>query len=221
MPDAGFFAQKRNSPAGFGLVVLLHAALIAAVVLIRSPAFQRIRDPITQVRLIPIAPDPRPVPRPLPQHDPHPLQPQHDAVDHIDRLVRTDQGTTTAAGQGGTAVTGDAGAGTTVVLPPPPPPAPVRHAAEFDPRYASALQPPYPGSEQRAGREGHVQVRVTIGPDGRVTAVARLSATSEAFWEVTRQQALSRWRFRPATVDGRPVEDSKVLNLTFRLVDNG
>lgn len=221
MPDAGFFAQKRNSPTSLGLVVLLHAALIAAVILIRSPVFERIRAPVTQVRLIPIAPDPRPEPRPDPRPDDHPLQPRHDAVDHVDRLVQNDQGATTVADQGGTLVTGDAGGGTTVVLPPPPPPVPVRHAAEFDPRYAGALQPPYPGSEQRAGREGHVQVRITIGADGRVTAIARLAATSEAFWEVTRQQALSRWRFRPATIDGRPVEDSKVLTLTFRLVDNG
>ena len=38
---------------------------------------------------------------------------------------------------------------------------------------------------------------------------------------MTEQQALSHWRFRPATVDGRPVEDSKVMSLVFRIEDQG
>jgi len=52
-----------------------------------------------------------------------------------------------------------------------------------------------------------------------VTAVQRLSATSDAFWRVTERQALSRWRFRPATVDGRPVETSREMTVTFRIED--
>ena len=60
---------------------------------------------------------------------------------------------------------------------------------------------------------------MTIGPDGRVTAVERLSATSDAFWRVTQEQALRHWRFRPATLDGRPVEDSKDVTLNFRIAD--
>ena len=92
----------------------------------------------------------------------------------------------------------------------------MRRGAELDPRYAGQLQPPYPAAEQRAQREGRVQVRVTIAPSGRVSAVVRLMATSDAFWRVTEQQALNHWRFRPATVDGRPVEGSKVMTLIFR-----
>ena len=103
--------------------------------------------------------------------------------------------------------------------PPPPPPLPVRRAAQID--ASSRLQPPYPATELRAQRDGRVQVRVTIGPDGRVTDIALLSATSDAFWLVTREQALRHWRFRPATVDGRPVQDTKVMSLVFRIEDQG
>ena len=53
MPETGFFAQKQRSPTSLGLVILLHAALIAAVVLIKGPAFQHLVDPITRVTLIP------------------------------------------------------------------------------------------------------------------------------------------------------------------------
>jgi protein TonB len=93
----------------------------------------------------------------------------------------------------------------------------LRVDAQFDPRFASALQPPYPLIEQRKEREGQVRVRVTIGPDGRVAAVQKVSATSDAFWRVTQRQALSRWRFKPATVDGSPVQSSKVLSVFFKL----
>ena len=218
MTQAGFFAQKRNSSGSFALVILLHAALIAAVVLIKSPQFIRaIHDP-TVVTFYPVDPDPPEV-RPPPQRH---AQPSPESIDHSIPPQPTpftgppvdtshgpiDPGTTTV------------GSGDAVVRDPPPPPPPViRRGAEID--SSSALQPPYPPSEQRMGREGRVQIRVTIGANGRVTAVARLAATSDAFWQATERQALTRWRFRPATVDGRPVEDNKVLTITFRLVDDG
>jgi protein TonB len=94
---------------------------------------------------------------------------------------------------------------------------PVRLEALFDPRFAADQQPPYPTSEERAQREGRVRLRVTIGADGRVKAVQRLDATSDAFWRSTERHALSRWRFRPATDDGRPVESTKVLTITFQI----
>jgi protein TonB len=105
-------------------------------------------------------------------------------------------------------------------IPPPridPPPPPVRTDAEFDPRFAGDLQPPYPPAEQRAQREGSVRLRLTIGADGRVKAVQRLAASSDAFWSATERHARSRWRFRPATLDGRPVESSKVMTVFFRI----
>ena len=81
------------------------------------------------------------------------------------------------------------------------------------------LQPPYPTEEERRQRSGVVRIRVTIGADGRVSSAERVSATSEAFWRATERQALSRWRFRPATLDGRPVETSRVITVTFRIGD--
>ena len=92
-----------------------------------------------------------------------------------------------------------------------------RVEAQFDPRYADDLQPPYPPSEQRLERDGIVRVRLTIGSDGRVKTIERLSATSDAFWRSTQRHALARWRFRPATLDGSPVESSKVMNVYFRI----
>jgi protein TonB len=98
-----------------------------------------------------------------------------------------------------------------------PEPDPVRVEAQMDRR--SELQPPYPASEERAEREGSVTVRLTIGPDGRVKAAEKVRATSDAFFTATQRHALRSWRFKPATVDGKPVESVKVMTVHFRLED--
>jgi protein TonB len=91
--------------------------------------------------------------------------------------------------------------------------------ASIDPRVLAMFQPDYPGAMVRQGMEGKVTVRVTIGADGRVIDVERLSATDEAFWLATQRHALRKWRFRPATRDGVAVSSSKVLTVHFRLAD--
>ena len=218
MPEAGFFAQKQRSPTSLALVILLHGALIAAVILIKSPVFRHMADP-TVVTLIDddTVPPPEHQPPPPPREQPQ----QREVPDHVTPIVDTHPtGPTVDAHQENTVIASNtAGNATDIPILPPPPPPPVRRAAQIDP--SSQLQPPYPPSEYRAQRDGRVQVRVTIGPDGRVTDVVRLSATSDAFWEVTRQQALRHWRFRPATVDGRTVEETRVMSLIFRIVDQG
>jgi len=62
-----------------------------------------------------------------------------------------------------------------------------------------------------------VVVRVLVGTDGRVKAIERVSATSDAFFAATRRQALSQWRFRPATRDGVGVESWYRMSVTFVL----
>jgi protein TonB len=216
MTEAGFFAQKRNSPSSLALVIALHGALFAAVVMIKGPQFIRLVDPPLTIDMIEVPPDPAVEPPPPERRS----EQQRSQIDRVERVIPTPSETGPTVDNSGENVTRFAentGTGD-VVLPPPPPPL-FRRAAEFDPRYANALQPPYPSTERRAEREGTVRVRVTIGPDGRVKSVERLQATTDAFWRVTEQQALRHWRFRPATLDGRPVEDSKVLTLNFRLVD--
>jgi periplasmic protein TonB len=215
MTDAGFFAQKQGSPSSLALVILLHAAVLAAVIMIKGPQFIIQRAPPTILESYPVDQDPPPVPPPQPRQE------QPTRIDRVPTIIRTPQDPHIVTPPWTPPRPPETGTGT-VITPPPPPPLPppaIRRGAELDPRYAGELQPPYPAAEIRAQREGTVRIRVTIGADGRVKAVARVQATSDAFWAVAERQALNRWRFRPATVDGRPVEDSKVMTLHFRLVD--
>lgn len=211
MPEAGFFEQKSGSPTGFALVVAAHLAALGALALAKGPEFIRELNPplvITPIDLpvepppadpveprpqpqqpstMTVAPTPTPVPTPFPSAQPTPFPPPQPQS------------------QPGPERYAEA----RVELPPL-----VRREAEL---LGRDLQPPYPTTEQRAQRGGVVRIRVTIGADGRVSAVERVSATSDAFWRATERQALSRWRFRPATVDGRPVETTKVITVTFRI----
>ncbi|MDB5674260.1 MAG: hypothetical protein JWM65_1242 [Sphingomonas bacterium] len=94
---------------------------------------------------------------------------------------------------------------------------PLMIGPSVDPRYANNFQPAYPADEIRGGNAGRVTVRVLIGTDGRVKDIERVSAASESFWDATRRQALSKWRFKPATRDGEPYETWKIMNVSFVL----
>ncbi|WP_165899542.1 hypothetical protein [Sphingomonas sp. PP-CE-1G-424] len=47
--------------------------------------------------------------------------------------------------------------------------------------------------------------------------VERVSATTDAFYRATFDRALAKWRFKPATRDGVPVEAWRSMALTFVL----
>ena len=106
-----------------------------------------------------------------------------------------------------------------IPAPPPPIAKPVIVGPEIDPRYANLLQPPYPPEEQRAGNSGRVVLRVLVGTDGRVKQVEKISAASDAFFAAAQRQALGKWRFKPATKDGVPFEQWKVMSLRFQIED--
>lgn len=215
----GFLEERRRSPASLAAVIGLHAAALGAVMMFGTYTFVKQRDHIPIVISLPIPQPPEPVPPPPPQ-------PNQRAQQQPDPVTASQPVAPVAAN--------------TIIAPPTPPttyhpplppgsqlalnttpavPDPVRHAAMVDPNYRDALQPPYPRPMLDAQRDGSVRVRITIGTDGRVSSIERLSSTDDAFWRVTERQARGRWRFRPATVDGRPVVSTMVMTVTFRIPD--
>lgn len=226
MTATSFLEQKPRSPTGFGLVLLLHGAAIAGVVMIKGPEFVTREVPPLITDLIPNEEPPPPLdpPRPVEREQiPLPTPPAPHVPDRIVETLPTPGPRFAEAlpmerydSRPATSELGTGGGGT--VIPPieRPRPTPVRTEALFDSR-GGEQQPPYPALELRSEREGQVRVQVRIGANGRVLAVTRISATSDAFWRATERHALSRWRFRPATEDGRPVESSKTLTVHFRL----
>jgi protein TonB len=97
----------------------------------------------------------------------------------------------------------------------PKTPTPIFKSATRDPRYIRNFQPDYPVAMLRQEIEGSVTVRILVGIDGRVRQVQTISATDSSFARVTEKQALSAWRFKPATRDGIAVEDWQTLSVRF------
>lgn len=217
MTQSGFFEPNRLNPSGLAIVIAMHAAALGALAVMKGPEIVRPFFPNTQVDLIPIPQDPPKNPPPPRDERPQPAQ-RPSQIDRPERALDVPTRHPPVFGTWDPPAISLDPPGRQVIEPRiAPPPPPVRTEAEFDPRFAGDLQPPYPPAEERAQREGSVRVRLTIGADGRVKAVQRLAASSDAFWIATERHARSRWRFRPATLDGRPVESSKVMTLFFRI----
>ncbi len=220
MPAGGFLEQKRRSPGSLAVVVALHGAAITALLLAKSEFITQ-KDPPIVVRPIPETPEPPPSPperrreaKELPQSVVDYVLPEVP-VPTLDPVVLGQQTDVDPVFDPGPVGTGEVKQLEPAPVPPPPLRDLVRTDAQLDAR--SQLQPAYPAAEQRADREGSVTVRLLIGADGRVKAVEKVRATSDAFFRATEQQALRHWRFKPATVDGEPVESRKTMTVHFRL----
>ena len=199
-----------------GASLLLNGAVVLALIY-AAPNVIRHHEPPIEIKFIPIPPPPPPQPTPQPQPraahpTPQPFVPKPDIplpplnppID-LHPILPPDPGPIPGLGDGPAAT-------------PSPTPLPLV-GASIDSRYADAFQPAYPPAERRAGREGRVVVRVLIGVDGRVKQIERVSATSDAFFAATRDQALARWRFTPATRGDVPVEQWKQMRVSFVLKD--
>ncbi|MDQ2878757.1 MAG: energy transducer TonB [Pseudomonadota bacterium] len=216
--SSGYQPAGGLRPGSIGLTLLVGGGLVTAMTLV-SPTFHRLKDTILTTYVVhpdPVPPVDPPPPRQKPKdvvRQKHIAMPPPDPVTHVDRHPEIDYSHLPPLD----ASTGGDGGGTAIFEPPYTPPNPVLVGVGLDPRYAGYLQPPYPAAEQRAEHEGRVTVRVLVGVDGRVKQVERVAAASDAFFAATERQALGKWRFKPATRDGIPVEAWKVMNVSFVL----
>jgi len=219
------YADRPNRTGGFnpgslGIALLVNGAVIGAL-FFAAPKLLPFTPPDGPlITYVPYTPPPPPEPvrpaDPLIRQQPRP-GPRPDApVPQVP--TPTDTGfVVTPDPLPLTPPIGVEGTGTGTVAVDPPKPTPVFVQPGIDPRYAADFQPSYPSEERRAEREGRVVVRVLVGIDGRVKQVERVSATTDAFYRATLDRALAKWRFKPATRDGVPVEAWRSMALTFVL----
>ena len=112
-----------------------------------------------------------------------------------------------------------------VVAPPPPPPPPpspprVVEAARARGSLQGLFRPDdYPAAAAEGGDQGSTGVRLTVGPDGRVTACSvTRSSGSSALDRATCSVLRSRARYEPARdQNGQPTTDTTNATITWRL----
>ncbi|MDV3458539.1 TonB family protein [Sphingomonas sp. HF-S4] len=213
------YAPQQSRAVSFGAAFAINGALIAGLIFAAPEIMPKDPPTILTTKNIPITPPPEPLDEPKPRPLDKRVTPTTPLPTVPDPIIPTRSDNVIAT--------------TNVEYPPLPPlpPAPTGETriaeppaslppligAEQDGRYARDFQPGYPSIELRAQRDGVVKIRVLIGTDGRVKAAESVSATSDAFFDATRRQALSKWRFKPATRGGVPQESWKTLTVRFEL----
>ena len=83
--------------------------------------------------------------------------------------------------------------------------APVRTGPRLDASWAGNSPPSYPPMARRMGEEGEVRLDVHVGPDGSVLDVKLKRSSGSRLLDRTAIDTVKKWRFTPATVDGKPV----------------
>jgi protein TonB len=212
--NAPRFADRRRSPKALLLIVGAHVAALAAVMTAKMDV--AITDYVP-IKLINVRmPPPPPVPSPPPpKSGPTKEQRPISTVDQVPPLVTLDP--VGPVFQDSPVKQPPLGpiAGTDYVPPPPIHP-PVRVAAVFStPEWA--LKPPYPFEKRNAEEEATLKLRLSIDDRGRVVAVEPLGAVDPVFLSAARKHLIAKWRYRPATEDGRPVHSSTLVTLRFEL----
>lgn len=84
---------------------------------------------------------------------------------------------------------------------------------------ADRQRPPYPERRRRMGDEAVLKLTLTIGADGRVTAVDPVGEMPADFLRSAERHIKRVWRYAPATEDGRNIQSVKTITLRFTLVD--
>lgn len=215
-PRLDRYGAAPRSPVGLGGAIAVHLAAVGVFLMMPAEIVEVLTPPTIWGRNVPLPPPPpeiQPEPKALPKADPLPTRSTPDNPDPFLILPRDEGIVTTDPGSLGELVR----EAEIVPFLPETIRDPVLVEAVPDPRYRRDFQPAYPPAMQRAQEEGKVTVRITIGADGRVTAVEKLFASTDAFWDVTRDHAVRKWRFRPATRDGVAVEATRIMTVHFQL----
>ena len=84
------------------------------------------------------------------------------------------------------------------------------------PEEIDRVVPRYPVSARSAGVEGPVVIRGIVRRDGTIDNVEVIKDLPYGLGEAARQ-AVSQWRFRPATIGGEPIDVYYTVTVNFRL----
>ena len=213
------YAQTQRNPAkhlaGLAFVIVLHVLLVYALVTgLARKAVDVLKQPL-ETKIIeevkaPPPPDRPPPPPPKLVVPPPPFIPPPE--------IQIAQ----APAQATIAVVAP-----TPPVPAPPPPVaarpveapphePVRVAAVIDAK-RSCSQPEYPSASRRLEETGTVILKFLIDLDGKVVQSDVESSSGHQRLDEAARDALSRCRFKPGTVDGKPEQSWARLKYIWKL----
>ena len=222
--------RARRKPWGLGLVVLLHLLVLWAIQAGLTRDFSRQMPQVVQAILLQEAPPPPPkmappppppprppatppklplTPTPPPVAAPTPTPPAQVPPAEVALAPRT------TPSQAVTAVASSAAQTPPASAAPARPAAPVRTPASVS--AAQCEKPDYPSASRRMEEEGTVSLRFLVGVDGQVLQSEIEKSSGFKRLDEAARAGLSKCRFQPATVDGRPEQAWASMKYTWRL----
>jgi protein TonB len=213
--------KQRANPVGLTAAIAINGAVVLAALMSSMVIAPRIIKKDPTVINVPVKSPPPPdkkieprteLPKPKPQFLDKPII--DIPVKPLNGTMMTNEATDTTlwTDPAGTTLAANTDVKTVIerVLP-----LPVFKAATRDPKFVRNFQPDYPVGLLQREIEGRATIKVLIGTDGRVRQANVLSATHTDFGKAAMRQALTEWRFMPATRDGRPIEEWQTLTVRF------
>ena len=234
-------SRARRKPWGLGVVVLLHLLVFWAIQAGLSRDITRQLPQVVQAVLLqetppppppaprvePVPPAPPPPPTPQPSPPPPPVVPTPPApvaapspappaqVPPVEVAV----GPSVTPTQAITAVANNAPQPAPAVAAAPAAPSrpapPTRTPASVS--AAQCEKPDYPSASRRMEEEGTVSLRFLVGVDGKVIQSEIEKSSGFKRLDEAARAGLSKCRFQPATVDGRPEQAWASMKYTWRL----
>lgn len=77
----------------------------------------------------------------------------------------------------------------------------------------------YPQLARKKGWEGKVKLEAALGKDGRIGKVKPIQSSGYKVLDDAAIKAVKKWRYQPATQDGKPIEWTLLITVPFRLED--
>jgi protein TonB len=104
--------------------------------------------------------------------------------------------------------------------PPAPPAPPVKTGVSIPASYAASnREPTYPALSRRYEEQGTVVLRVLVKADGTAGEVQLKSSSGYPLLDKSAISTVQTWRFHPATSDGKPVAEWYQVSIPFKLRD--
>jgi periplasmic protein TonB len=228
--------QRARSAVVLPLAVLTHLVIVAAALTVQLLSVDELRPPLEQITQVFLPPAPPPAEGPRQQHPAAGAQPQRHpqvvqpgtvpdsvpaAPDHPEAAVG--QGVPwgvgePGAGEGGGGGNDSAAAAEPEPAGPPEAPAILTIGGEvLAPVPVSRVMPVYPAIARTAGKHGSVLVRAVIDTEGNVAGAVVVRDGVGLGCGDAAVAAIRAWRFRPATMRGRPVSVFMEITVAFTL----
>jgi len=80
-----------------------------------------------------------------------------------------------------------------------------------------AIAPQYPRQAAIRKIEGYVTLEFEIEPDGSVSAPRIVASEPANIFNQAALRAITRWKFKPTVIDGKPVRDTGRFTLRFKM----